>query len=146
MENKTRFGCFRPVTDHPLVNTVVAPVVSVMEGKELIETVCPVNKFNGHRESAFKLLGKLTGAKADVLNAVLQELPVVASDSRLTDEDRAQFVVERCSTGTPAEDALMAERIMQNLDALGLKTPDPSVSSDSKIEFSSSDAPDSKVE
>lgn len=142
MENSFRFGCFRPVTNHPDTVVDCASTVSVIEGKELFETVCPVSKFTGHRESPFKLLGKLTGAKADVLNSILQELPSIASDPRLTDEDRAQFIVARCSTGTPAEDAIMVERIMLDLDALGFSQSkvDAIQQNMQQIEFNHEDA------
>lgn len=116
----------------------------VVEGADLLDTLCPVSNSTGKRCNPLSLLGMLTGAKADVLNSLLQELPVVASNPNLSDEDRAQFVVERCSTGTPAEDALMAKRIMADLDALGLSYKEKeSVVSDSSISFSPSDAPDS---
>lgn len=117
----SRFGCFRPCTDNePEKVCECAPMNSVIEGVEILDVVCPVSKYTGHRESPFKLLGKLTGAKADVLNAVLTELPTVFSDSRLTDQDRVDFMVSRLSTGTPAEDSMMAERIMNDLDALSV--------------------------
>lgn len=119
---KLRFGCANGLPDIDDSNLhSVSSTVEVIEGKELYETVCPVSKFTGHRESPFKLLGKLTGAKADLLNAVLQEIPSLASDPRLSDEDRVNAVVDRLSTGTPAEDSLMAERIMNDIDALGLR-------------------------
>lgn len=135
----SRFGCFNPIPERDLISDCVVSVdVPVIEGNEILDVVCPVSKFTGHRESAFKLLGKLTGAKADVLNAVLMEIPVLVSDSRLTDEDRVQTVVSRLSSGTPAEDALMAERLMADIDALGLsaKSVEQKVES---IKFNASD-------
>lgn len=118
-----RFGNFRDIQKRELISDcVVAPTVEVIEGAEVFDVVCPVSKFTGHRESAFKLLGKLTGAKADLLNVALQEIPSLASDSRLTDEDRVAAIVDRLSTGTPAEDSLMAERLMADIDALGLSS------------------------
>lgn len=136
-----RFGCFNPLTQPCNEVCVVAPTVEVIEGAELFDVVAPVSKFTGHRENPLSLLGKLTGAKADVLNAVLQELPTVASDPRLTDEDRVAYIVERCSSGTPAEDALMAERLMNDIDALGLRNTEVDNFSDSSIQFEKSDAP-----
>ena len=136
-----RFGCANPL--HEVNHDVpeCAPLIQVLEGKELYETVCPVSKFSGHRESPFKLLGKLTGAKADLLNAVLQEIPSLASDPRLSDEDRVNAVVDRLSTGTPAEDALMAERIMNDIDALGLRGRSVEQSKET-IDFKPADTPD----
>lgn len=141
-----RLGNFRYVQARVLISeSCVAPTVEVIEGAEVLDVVCPVSKFSGHRESPFKLLGKLTGAKSDLLNSVLQEMPTIASDSRLTDADRVDMVVQRLSTGTPAEDSLMAERIMNDIDALGLSNKSVQVSSDSsKIAFEASDAPSSE--
>lgn len=115
---------------------------NVIEGAEIYDTICPVSKLTGHRMSVFKLLGKLTGAKADLLNAVLQELPTVASDPRLTDKDRADFLVSRLCSGTPAENAVIAEKIMNDLDTLGLSTKQAekvAESVQSTIEFNEDD-------
>lgn len=141
-----RFCCFNLLTQPSNEVPVVAPVVPVMEGLELLDVVCPVSKATGHRQSPFKLLGKLTGAKADVLNAVLQELPTIVSDPRLSDEDRVAYIVERCSSGTPAEDALMAERLMNDIDALGLRNQVDVKSSDASIKFDSQDIPNPNAE
>lgn len=137
-----RFGCASGLPDmDDSKNHPVACTVEVIEGKELYETVCPVSKFTGHRESPFKLLGKLTGAKADLLNAVLQEIPSLASDPRLSDEDRVNTVVGRLSTGTPAEDSLMAERLMNDIDALGLRGNSVEQAKET-IDFKPADSPD----
>lgn len=118
----------------------------VVEGAELLDAVCPVSKFTGKRCNPLSLLGMLTGAKVDVLNSILQELPVVTSDSRLTDEDRINFIVERCSTGTPAEDALMAERLMADIDALGLRhsSVEDSIKDPGTINFENTETPKSE--
>ena len=97
--------CFYPrVEVKEFVTSVCLDVPDVvLDGAELYDTLCPVNKLTGHRSSVFKLLGKLTGAKADLLNAVLQELPTIQSDPRLSDQDRVDYLVSRLSTGTPEE-------------------------------------------
>lgn len=141
-----RLGNFRNIQNRVLVSECnVSSTVEVIEGADILDVVCPVSKFTGHRESPFKLLGKLTGAKSDLLNSVLQEIPSLASDSRLSDADRVVMVVQRLSTGTPAEDALTAERIMNDIDALGLSNKSVQIPSDSsKIAFEASDAPSSE--
>lgn len=113
----------------------VLPVV--IEGSEIFDTLVPVSKFTGRRENPLSLLSKISGADSALLNSVLQELPSVASDSRLTDEDRANWLVSRLSTGTPAEDAMMAKYIMNDLEALGLKSREAVkvVDDSSKINF-----------
>lgn len=88
----------------------------VIEGADIYRTLCPISKFTGHPESPFKLLGKLTGANAQLLNSVLAELPTIASDSRLSDSDRADYLASRLCTGTPAENAEVANWILRDLD------------------------------
>lgn len=114
---------------------------NVIEGSELLDTLCPVSKNTGRRGNPLALLGKLTGADSNLLNSVLQELPALRSDPRLTDEDRVNAIVERLATGSPAEDALMAERLMKDIDALGIssKSVDEVKPSDT-IKFDSADA------
>lgn len=123
----------------------VRPVV--LEGAELLDTLCPVSHNTGRRENPLSLLGKLTGADSQILNAVLQELPTIQSNSKLTDEDRVAWLTERCSTGTPAEDALMAERLMKDLDALGIsqqKVDEIQKNADNTISFDNADVPKSE--
>ena len=139
--------CFYPnrVPQNEVQNVCLDVPAKVLEGEELYDTLCPVSKLTGHRMSVFKLLGKLTGAKADLLNAVLQELPTVASDPRLSDQDRADFLVSRLCSGTPAENAIVAEKIMNDLDALGLsskRTEKAADSIQSSIDFDKNDNPD----
>lgn len=118
----------------------------VIEGAELYDSICPVSKFTGKRCNPLSLLGLLTGAKAEVLNSILQELPTIKFDPKLSDQDRVDFIVERCSTGSPAEDALMAERLMNDLEALGLSSKQAEKFVDPSISFAPEDAPDTKGE
>lgn len=114
----------------------------VVEGAELLDTLCPVSKNTGRRENALSLLGKLTGANSALLNSVLQEIPALRSDPRMSDEDRVATVVERLATGSPAEDALMAERLMKDIDALGLSAQSvEEVKSSDTIKFESNEVP-----
>lgn len=117
----------------------------VIEGAEIFDTLCPFNKFNGHRENPLALLGKITGANSQLLQAVLYELPTIASDPRLTDEDRVNYLVPRLCSGTPAEQAIVADNLMKNLDALGLSQKSSQFASESqKIDFSETETPQSE--
>lgn len=114
----------------------------VIEGADIIETLCPVSKYTGTRENPLSLLAKITSADSALLNSVLQELPVIASDSNLSDDDRVNFLVSRLGSGTPAEDALLSSRLMNDLDALGLRSSSvdsPDSLSENTISFDSSD-------
>lgn len=119
---------------------------AVIEGADIFDTLCPFNKFNGHRENPLSLLGKITGADSQLLNSILQELPTIASDPNLTDEDRVNFLVPRLCSGTPAEQAIVAGHLMKNLDALGLsqKQAESVVSDSQKIDFSDTETPKSE--
>lgn len=115
---------------------------NVIEGAELLDTLCPVSKNTGRRGNPLALLGKLTGADSNLLNSVLQELPVLRSDPRLTDEDRVAAIVERLATGSPAEDALISERLMKDIDALGLSSMSvDEVKPSDTIKFDSNEVP-----
>lgn len=116
----------------------------IIEGAELYDSVCPVSKLTGKRVNPLTLIGLISGAKADVLNALLQDLPVLRSDSRLSDNDRVDFLVSRLSSGSPAEDAIMAEKFMNDLEALGLSQKQiDTVQNNSIISFDSIDSSDS---
>lgn len=125
-----------------LENELILP--NVIEGADLLDTLIPYNKFTGHRENPLSLLGKITGANADLLNAVLTELPTLKSDPNLSDQDRIDFLVPRLCSGTPAEQALVAENLMKNLDALGLSQKQAESVVDQQkesIEFKNEDVP-----
>lgn len=143
MENY-RFGCAKPYVAKEVPEQIFTNNPCVIEGAEVIDTLLPVNKLTGHRGSLYKLLGKITGAKSDLLNSVLQELPVLRSDASLTDEQRVEMLVPRLASGSPAEDALMAEMLMKNVDVLFPKAENKPDSS--KIEFTPADSPDVKNE
>lgn len=157
MENRYAMGLANPVTQPVFIPDEVEYKGSVLEsdrvlpqvieGAEILDTLCPVNKFNGHRENPLSLLGKITGADSRLLNSILQELPTITSDPSMTDEDRVNYLVPRLSSGTPAEQAIIAEHMLRNLDALGLSSKKSAdVVNDVKqtIEFENGDVPKSE--
>ena len=157
MSNRSNFGLFHNVTvvaDHEPLDSAyknsiiksdkVRPVV--IEGLEVFNTICPHSKSTGHRENPLSLLGLLTGADSQLLQSVLQELPSIASDPRLSDEDRVNYLVPRICSGTPAEQAVIAEKLMNDLDALGLSQRQVEQRADQLINFENTPDPESKSE
>lgn len=137
---RKNFQCVNDVSEVSYILEPLARNVVVIDGADIYEKLCPVSKLTGKRESPFKLLQKLSGADSALLNSVLQELPTVDSNPNLTDADRAQFLSLRLCDGTPAEQALLAEKLMFDINALGLsveKSEAVAQVADSTIRFDS---------
>lgn len=109
----------------------------LIEGANEIKTLCPVNKLSGKRCNPISLLDMVAGGKVNerVLAQVLQELPSVPQDSNMSDAMRFQFVESRLCTGTPAEDALMSERLWSCASELGIDTSNLSRDSSGRVVF-----------
>lgn len=85
----------------------------VIEGVESYDVLCPVNKLTGCRENPLELLRTLSNdpKRQRLLDGILVELPTIASDSRLSDDDKIDMLMCRLSTGCPAEDDLYREKL-----------------------------------
>lgn len=149
---RTNFGLFNDVTivnehellDDPYKESIISTDKvrpTVLEGLDVFDTICPHSKSTGHRENPLSLLGMLTGADSQLLQSVLQELPSTFSDPNLTDQDRVDFLVPRLCSGSPAEQAIIAEKMMVDLDALGLSQnqAEKVVETNQTIEFNKND-------
>lgn len=133
---KGYFGLKREVnSSHYRVQDVDNPVV--IEGAEVLDTLIPVSRVTGRRANLLTQLQLVTGKNAQLLESVLQDLPVLKSDASLTDQDRFDILVSRLVAGTPAEDATLQEALFNHAEQLGLfniKEPEnPAVAS--KIQF-----------
>lgn len=108
-----------------------------VEGVRELEVLIPVSELTGKRENPLKLLHLITNNKvsAPVLDALFAELPSIVNDSNLDDETRFNMVKERLATGTPSEDAIIAERLLRDASALGLVRPDVKQEVENKIQF-----------
>ena len=118
------FGFARPTKVIDLKERVKDSILSsspkLIDGADVLETLCPVNKMNGHRCSPLSLLHMITGANETLINQVLQELPVIWSNPDVSDADRVSFLTQRLCSGTPAENAKVQEYLLDNIDAFGL--------------------------
>lgn len=112
----------------------------VIDGVEAYEVLCPVSKLTGHRENPLSLLKSLMNdpVKSRQLDAFLQELPTIDVSKGLSDDDMVDLMMDRLSTGTPAEDdkyRRMLESVAGDiLNSLGV--------SESKVEAVKSDSPE----
>lgn len=122
--------------------------VRIIAGADVFKTLCPVNPNTNNRESLTSaIMGALRDPnKAALVSQVVQMLPAIASDSRLSDEDKLDMCFDRFDIGTRAENAQLYKEltpILQN----ALKAVSPSSEpSSSKIDFSSGDSPASAAE
>lgn len=100
------------VADEPIFEDV-KPVI---EGAEIFDIVAPIVKLTGKRENPFKLLTTLANnpEKQRALSVVMQELPTLVSDPRLTDDDRVELLRPRLMVGTPSDD----DNFMRYLEGL----------------------------
>lgn len=91
----------------------------VVDGIQVINTLTPVSKLTGKRESIMSVLTKVGNdpAKARLIQPLIQELPTVRS-MKGTDEDRVSVLMSRLDTGQPVEDAAFAKSLMSMTDIL----------------------------
>lgn len=116
-----------------------APVL--IEGVQELNTLCPVNKLTGKRANPLAILNMVADGKVNerALKLVLQELPSQPQDSSMNDIQRFEFVQNRLSTGSPAEDAIVSERLFAVADSLGIDISRLDRTSDGKIVFEKGD-------
>lgn len=129
-----------PVIDRVKIDDYFPSGPCLIEGVAEINTLCPINKLTGKRSSTLSILNLVADGKVNdrMVNLVLQELPRVSQDTNMTDAQRFEFISERLSTGCPAEDALVAERLFAVADSLGIVRSELQRDQDGKIVFDSS--------
>lgn len=87
-------------------------VAPLLEGVELIDSLMPVSSLTGNRMSFYEAL-KLVGSEkySRQIDALMVEWPSVASDPRMSDDDRVEFLTSRLSTGLPSEDDALRRQL-----------------------------------
>lgn len=119
----------------------------VLDGADAYDLLCPVNALTGNRENPLRLLKILADSpeKSRALENVLVELPVMASQDGVSNDDMIQFMQREFCTGTPYENELWAERLESLsegiFNSLGVNK-DVQQISESKIDFNAADSPD----
>lgn len=116
------FG-IRNLSGLPKVSYETRPIAGychIIEGVAVMDTLCPVSKLTGYRENPLLLLSRvLDPAKARLVDSVLQQIPSMTPEgSKISDSDALDMIMDRLATGTPAEDALMRNRLSDMLDVL----------------------------
>lgn len=78
---------------------------SIIDGVDILDTLCPVSKKTGLRENPLSLIRKLVNdpAKQALLYSIIQELPTDNSQVNLDEESKFEFCAQRLQVGTPAE-------------------------------------------
>lgn len=87
----------------------------VIEGLDILKQVCPVNPLTGKRASILEALGSVTAdpKKRYLVDELIRDLPTIRNNPNLDDEGRVMALAERLETGTPSEDAKVAERLSE---------------------------------
>lgn len=77
----------------------------LIDGVDILDSLCPVSKKTGLRENPISLIKKLANdpAKQALLLQCLQELPVDNSQANLPEDMKFDVVPQRLMVGTPAE-------------------------------------------
>ena len=122
MCNPNNFGFVPSNWDKPInVDPIDKDVPSLIDGVEILDTICPVSKLTGHRTNPLTLLGAVTDGNARLLQAVLAELPAVQSDPRVSDDDKLDMLVSRLDTGTFADMDAVRDALASISDSLFVK-------------------------
>lgn len=113
----------------------------VIEGVEAYETLCPVNELTGTRANPLELLMALSNdpVRSRKLTAILTELPTIASDSRLSDDQKIEMLCDKLQTGVPADDD-QYRRVLEKLAAPLFKSLGDNSDFDKSIRFDKSDS------
>lgn len=137
---KSHFGIAHPVFHNVTYDKVLRDAPSICDGILEYDTLCPVSKLTGHRESPITLLKMALGDKdSRLLNAVLQELPTVQQMQGVSDEDKLQLLASRLNTGTFAEQDELVESLRGVCDVLFPDQPDKVEGVQQTIEFNNGD-------
>lgn len=113
----------------------------VIDGVEAYETLCPVNKLTGTRANPLELLMALSNdpVRSRKLTALLSELPTIASDSRLSDDQKIEMLCDKLQTGVPADDD-QYRRVLEKLAAPLFNSLGDKSDSDKSIQFDKTDS------
>lgn len=114
----------------------------LIDGLDVLDTLCPVNEKTGLRENTLSLIRKLVNdpVKARLLESLISEIPSDNSMNQLTDEQRADMLAMRFDCGTPNENERFRENLLTIVESLNLPSDVKSdVESSDKINFEKSD-------
>lgn len=92
----------------------------LIEGAGVIRSLCPVDPSTGCRDSIGQIMKRAVNdpVKARLVSQVLQEVPSIVSDRRVTDDDKFDMIIEQFHVGTPAESDELRKRLTPFVNSL----------------------------
>lgn len=94
-------------------------VPNIVEGIDEYDILCPVSKLTGNRTNPLDLLKMVMPERhTQFLNAILNEVPALASNPNMSDEDRIETLTFRLCSGTPAENEIVMNQLASVADVL----------------------------
>lgn len=120
-------------------------VPCIIDGVDILDTLCPVSEATGLRENPLSLIRKLVQdpAKQALLMSIIQELPTDNSQQNLDEESKFEFCAQRLNVGTPAENEVLMGHLEKVIDLMADSEKAAKASeAANKIAF---DAPDKEI-
>lgn len=109
----------------------------IVEGAELLDTLCPVSHETGQRENALSLLTKVLDPKHQYLvQQILQVVPSFDDPQGISDDDALDFMTSQFDLGSAYDNQMLRDSLSRSLDVL---IPRPQ-SKEESIQFDGSDA------
>lgn len=110
------------VVGAPVVEKAFEPngVPCIIDGVDILDTLCPVSEATGLRENPLSLIRKLVQdpAKQALLMSIIQELPTDNSQQNLDEDSKFEFCAQRLNVGTPAENELLMNHLEKVIDLM----------------------------
>lgn len=115
-----------------------------VEGAKELEVLCPVSKLTGFPMSIQQAVMYISDKNVRIADALLQVLPTIPNDDRISDDEKMSMLVSRLDTGSFFENDRAAEILGDIAKAFfpDAKNVDKVVEqAEQKINFESGDAP-----
>ena len=110
------------VVGAPVVEKAFEPngVPCIIDGVDILDTLCPVSKATGLRENPLSLIRKLVQdpAKQALLASIIHQLPTDNSQQNLDEDSKFEFCAQRLNVGTPAENEVLMQHLEKIIDLM----------------------------
>lgn len=91
----------------------------VLEGADVLDTLCPVSAETGQRENALSLLNKVLDPRHQYLaDSILQTIPSINDPQGISDDDALDMIVSRFDQGSQYDNQLLRDNLAKTLDVL----------------------------
>ena len=133
--------------DRILLRPVDDSLPVVFEGAEVLDAVCPVSSLTGNRMSIYEAVQMVGNEKfSRAIDALLPEIPSIANDSRLSDDDRVSMLMSRLDTGLSSENEEFRDYLAKIVDDFKVDVEKSLKKPDDTIKFNADDAPSNPAE